>query len=498
MMAAATRKGGRQHLLLLLCCLLLPPNCCCFARPHYQSALSHFTTNHFHSHSSSTATTRFTTTTRLYAGGNNQFDITKPTFDLLSLRLIRSDALLRYNSLNQSEPLRINLYLLATITLLGYPLWCESVTGDATTTITTIVSSISGLGCAGLFWRERTRRSNQLSRMEKELNAESLEVRMPVNAAFSSARGSMVRLGELKSKRRILAIRGTKEKLSSDSILTTLCLLRRRLVQSQTLVVFVPTDGSQKVDWGWDTNQLGTHYAPWLAEALNIGGWLNYFDELLDKGKDDRNSRSDELAWFALNFNGRSIASSYGDAPRVLELLGQQLQPMEILDVTDEPEFQETPAVKQILDSQQKFYSILTNSSDEKDMVPVFSTTAAVEVDEVVNGGGRIDGWDKCLDPEARPAGMVISGSDVWLASNQLAYSTCVEFPTNAGVDGATLLAVQRWGRETDDGEWKLELHQTIPWSAGSKAGGTLGCDCRGCVALARSQEKRTFGGLIG
>ena len=54
------------------------------------------------------------TTTRLYA---NQFDITKPTFDLLSFRQIRSDALLRYNSLNQSEPLRINLFLLLTASL---------------------------------------------------------------------------------------------------------------------------------------------------------------------------------------------------------------------------------------------------------------------------------------------------------------------------------------------------------------------------------------------
>lgn len=495
---ASAREGHRtlqQKANFLLLLVLLLPSCCCFVDSRLpQSALSH------HATKSSTATPRVTTTTRLYARSNNQFDITKPTFDLLSLRLIRSDALLRYNSLNQSEPLRINLYLLATVTLIGYPLWCESVTGDVATTITTIASSAFGLGCASLFWRECTRRLNQLSRMEKELNAESLEVRMPVNAAFSSARGSMVQLADLKSKHRILAIRGTKEKLSSESILTTLCLLRKRLVQSQTLVVFVPTDGSQKVDWGWDTCQLGTNYAPWQAEALNIdgqGGWLNYFDELLDKGE---NSRSDELAWFALNFNGRSIASGYGDAPRVLELLGQQLQPMEILDVTDAPELQEglLPAVKQILDNQKKFYSVLTSSSDEKDMVPVFSTKVALEVDEVVNGGGRIDGWDKCLDHEARPAGMVISGADVWLVSNQLAYSTCVEFPTNAGIDGATLLAVQRWGRDKEDDDWKLELHQTIPWSAGSRAGGTLRCDCRGCVALARSRDKRTFGGLIG
>jgi len=298
--------------------------------------------------------------------------------------------------------------------------------------------------------------------MEKELNAEDLEVRMPVNAAFSSAR-TMSRLRDLKGKRRILAIRGSNEELSGP-VWNTLCLLRRRLVQSQTLVVLVPTDGSQRLDWGWNANRLGGN-SLWLADALNVdgqGGWLSYFDELLDKGDGGGGGSSDEVAWFALNFKGRS------------------------------------PAVRQILERQLKFYSILTDSSDENDMRPVFSTNSAAEVDEVVNGGGRIDGWDKCLEPGARPSGMAISGSDVWVASNTLAYSTCIEFPTSAGIEGATLLAVQRWGREGGDGEWKLELHQTIPWSPGSRAGGTLRCDCRGCVALARSPEKRTFGGLIG
>ena len=114
-------------------------------------------------------------------------------------------------------------------------------------------------------------------------------------------------------------------------------------------------------------------------------------------------------------------------------------------------------------------------------------------------GGGRIDNWAKCLEPGARPAGMVISGSDTYVASETLAYSTCIEFPPNAGIDGATLLAVQRWSRESvESSDWKLELHQTIPWSHGSRAGGTLRCDRRGCVALARAPDKRTFGGLIG
>ncbi|KAL3815472.1 LOW QUALITY PROTEIN: hypothetical protein ACHAXA_008522 [Cyclostephanos tholiformis] len=245
----------------------------------------------------------------------------------------------------------------------------------------------------------------------------------------------------------------------------TLCPLRRRLVQSQTLVVLVPTDGSTRDDWGWDVNQFGG-YSPWLADALNIEGWggsSSYFNELLDKG--DNGANTDGVAWFTLNFKGPS-----------------RPVPMALLDESDKAKLQEgTPVIKQILDRQKKFYSILIDG----------------KVDEVDDGGGRIDGWDKCLELKARPMGMVISGSDAWAASNTFAFSTCIEFPTNAGIVGATLLAIQRWGREMDDGEWKLKLHQAIPWSTGSRAGGTLRCDCRGCVALARSSDKRTFGGII-
>ena len=102
---------------------------------------------------------------------------------------------------------------------------------------------------------------------------------------------------------------------------------------------------------------------------------------------------------------------------------------------------------------------------------------------------------------------MKTSGSDVLLVSPTLSYSTCVEFPvvSGAGYDnassfGATLLAVQRWKRLNDqsNGEWKLDYHSTIPWSPDSRAGGMLRCDCRGCVALTRGDERRTFGGLIG
>lgn len=405
-------------------------------------------------HSTIKSTTK---TTRLYYNGNddnNSFDLSKPTFDLFSFRFIRQDGLLRYNNLNQSEPLRINLFLLATITLLGYPLWCESVTGDVATPTQIIAACASGVGCAAGFWRERTRRDLQLKRIEKELNAESLEVRIPVNAAISTARPT-ARLKDLKSKRRIVAIRGSKEQLSGQ-VWNLLSMLRRRLAQSQTLVVIVPTDASEKEDWGWDANQMSNSL--WLADPLDVDMWIEYFDELLDSSDDKKSS--DELCWFALNFKGRSIASGVGQPPRLLELLGQQLQPMDLLDETDEAELPD-PLSKEIFQCQQEFYNALTGSSDPNDMRPIFSATnPAEEVDEVLNGGGRLDGWGTCLEPDARPSGMTISGSDVWIASNTLAYSSCIEFPRNAGIDGGTLLATQRWRRESEGSDWKLELHQ--------------------------------------
>jgi hypothetical protein len=102
------------------------------------------------------------------------------------------------------------------------------------------------------------------------------------------------------------------------------------------------------------------------------------------------------------------------------------------------------------------------------------------------------------LEEGARPAGMITSGSDVLVLSETEAYSTTIEFPANLGIDSASLLAVQRWTRESPTDPWKLLLHQTIPWSPASKASGTLRCDYRGCVALTSAPEKRTFGGLVG
>lgn len=76
----------------------------------------------------------------------NQFDVSKPVFDLFALRQIRGDALLQYNALNQSEPLRINIYGLVAVACFSAPLVSEAVGGEPLTFVATAASTLAGFG----------------------------------------------------------------------------------------------------------------------------------------------------------------------------------------------------------------------------------------------------------------------------------------------------------------------------------------------------------------
>ena len=129
----------------------------------------------------------------------------------------------------------------------------------------------------------------------------------------------------------------------------------------------------------------------------------------------------------------------------------------------------------------------------------VFHSEFDSDVTDVIQQGGRLDPWDICLRADAKPTGMTISDCEVIplpihdKTSNntmkndvKMAYTTCIEFPVDTYVGGVipTLLAVQQWKKDSVESEWKLVQHQTIPWTSERAAGGTLICDCRGCVAL--------------
>lgn len=429
--------------------------------------------------------------TGIFLTQNSQFDLSKPVFDLLTLRSIRGDALLRYNSLNQSEPFRINLYAVLALALFSVPTLIEE-SGVSSTVEQTAASVLAGVAHVGLFVRECQRRSNQLYRMEKELNSEMLQLRLPANVFSSLPFTGPTTLGMLAKAAmppRIVVVSGTLNRLSS--VLTTLRVFGQRLQQANTFIVPVPTDGSTRQDLlllGITTNP------PWLADAYDLTNWLEYLEDLSkDKQSDDG------FRWFGLNSNGRSFGSGTGTEPQWLELLGQYLRPTVILpeETKASIDTNNSEETRSILEAQTKFYEALT-SGDVEGMKSIWQqSNPSPDVTQVIEDGGRLIGWPECLTAGARPEGMRLSGSDASIVSNSLAYSTIIECPSSIS-STQTLLAVQQWSRDSVEDQWKLALHQTIPWTPEVRAQGTLRCDCRGCVALTRGAEKRTFGGITG
>jgi len=432
---------------------------------------------------------------RVILNMSNQFDISKPVFDPLSLRSVRGDAIVRYDARNQSEPLRIILYAFLGVTLLSAPFLVEAVGYDPMNTPTTIGSFMLATASGALFVRECTRRARQLTRIEKELNTESLPIRLPTNPfsemPFSKPITLKVFRG-LDKPPRIIAICGNKSRLTK--VLKELSVYRQRFSQASVFVVAISTDGSTSKDW-----QVldPTSYKSWLADSYQPQVWLDYFRGLTN----DELSNDVDFRWFGLNSNGRSFGSGDGEI-QIIQLMGQFLRPIDFLDVTDEDQTSRTnsaatSAEKELLEAVESFYSALT-TGDQNVIESIYSPSNSKEVSEVIDFGGRIDSWKDCLAEGARPSGMQISKADVSIMSDTEAYTTCIEFPTNTGMDSASLLAVQRFVRADKNDPWRLDLHQTIPWSVEAKAQGTLKCDCRGCVALTRGKERKTFGGIIG
>jgi len=426
------------------------------------------------------------------------YDMSKPVFDLYTFRGVRNDALIRYNSLHQSEPLRINLYLLATITLFSYTSLSEAVLDTNPSLGPTIASIAGGLFTTSRFIRECQRRSKKLVKMEKELNAERLKLRLPNNLFADRVYGTKsIPLRGLKQERRVLAVCGFKDQLRDALI--PFRALRYRLKQAATLIVVVPLDGSSSEEWGLLDEEIKSSSI--FAKAENVNEWIDYFSSLVSDNDSSFGKDTNQLAWFGLSYSGKSFGSGVGATiPRPIEILGSVLQPTFDLADLEEEETKKTISSEEdaILTSQADFYNALTTGNLPK-LTSTFDKTKEIEVDDVLNNGGRIDTWETCLEEGARPSNMKTFDSDVLLLSNNEAYTTVIECPDNnvATFTKPTLLAMQRWTKV--DNEWKLQLHQTIPWTFdGNFGSGTLICDCRGCTALVKEQRpKWSFNGML-
>jgi hypothetical protein len=419
---------------------------------------------------------------------SKQFDMSRPQFDLYAFRQVRGDALTKYNTLNQSEPLRINLLLLMSLAFAGSPWLAEEINSVTLTVPQTAVAVAGAVGCAYLFVRECQARNRQITRLEKELEALSLLIKLPSNQIADTAyRKPLPVMSILKTMGcRIIAVSGTSATLR-DTLLT-FRVLGKRLQQANTFVVAIPTDLDESTDL---RSLMGEGRWSWLAEPGDLECWKDYFGML---SSDNVQPNNNPFHWFGLTPSGRSFGSGTTE-PSWIQVFGKSLSPVEVLSDDGYDDIVDSSAHGfEILQCQKKFYDALTNGKIDVMNEIVDTQTLDEEVSVVISQGGRLDSWEMCLQDGARPTGMKISGCDVYTVDNTVAYSSCIEFP--AAMEGSSLLAVQKW-KHRESG-WKLQQHQTIPWTPDNPAAGTLICDHRGCVSLVRSTERRTYGGILG
>ena len=409
------------------------------------------------------------------------YSFNKSSFDVLSLITVSERTLLQYNSTNQSEPLRIYLYLTLSVLLL-FSGALGSALDVSVGPAAEAASRALGMGAAGLFVREAGFRRRQLKRIELEQSARALPI--TVGGRLGGVRETSV--GGLDGDKRVLVVRGNGEELREVEEVARALASRWRTAGAVLLLCC--TDG--KAERGENTFS-----APWLAtvpKGKAEGRWDDFFEELLATGGEERSdsssSSSSQSCWFGLNTNGRSFGSGLGQ-PDFLTVFGSSLRPTEFLSVPEEapaPPASEVEA--ELLEAQSKFYAFLTDSGAPSDAETIFSAGGSPAVADVKRSGGRADPWSACLAPGARPASMSYFDAQAYAPSEDRAYTSNVEAP-DPGRPFETLLALQRWRRDEGGGEWMLETHSTVPWNQESKAGGMLLCDVTGCVALTRGRK---------
>jgi hypothetical protein len=319
-----------------------------------------------------------------------QFDISKPSFDLLTFRNIRGDALVRYDATNQSEPIRIQLYLGGSLIFLAAPSLVDALDFDPLGILGNIGCVVGAIGFVGLFIRECQRRSRQLDRIEKELNTQMLPIRLPANALADRRFSKPIVLKQLSvgqtTPPRIIALCGTKEKL--EEALNGLRILGKRLQQASVYVVCVSQDESSFDGYEWVTTQQGSSdNIPWLADSFNNKIWKAYFNSLSPGSDDDDDDGSvPSFLWFGLNSNGRSIGSGRNEIPIWIELLGQHFRPtqddFELMAATSTTSTTGDKIAATLSEAVESFYAALT-TGDQESMKVTFSDSVSSQVTEV-------------------------------------------------------------------------------------------------------------------
>lgn len=414
-----------------------------------------------------------------------QFDresfLQREEFDLLSFQSVRREALLQYRNTNQSEPLRIGLFLLGALGGLFAPFLAPK---DAEATFYG-AALLAVLVFGFLFNRERGKRTAQLVRLQREYSIGDLWLE---DEDLRTGASSRVRVREFRSQRRLVLLNGSE--LQLREALTAGVPYRQRLRQSEVIVVPVSAgDGEGETERAVEA-ALGGRAAVrassmWLRSPGKLWQWQDYFEDLLE----DRGGPGGRSVWVALNFRGRVIGSSFG-APIWDEVLAA-LPPRRPLLSTDPTA--EGAGPPEVLAAQDTFYKALL-AGDEATISQLFvpeddpELSFAIQTD--ASGSTNLSGWPVVLAEGARPE-LIIASRDAVLQNSYEAVTTCIEFP----MFGPTLLATQVWRRAPSASpgepcsEWKLLNHRTIPYANQVEARVALRCDHRGCVAFGKQMD---------
>ena len=356
-------------------------------------------------------------------GGDDRFSprsfLAKSTFDALSFRSFRQETLLQYGTTNQSEPLRIILYLFATFALLVAPSFGD-LFDQPFNPVETVGSTFSAAAAGFLFNRERLRRTSQLIRLEREAVLGDLKIVLTVvNRLGGPPQRSVFSLRELRGHRRIVVLYGNATQLR-QMLEVAAGYGRRIFPTSGVVVVAVANDGSQRSDWaphtvgcssrdlaktGFNLDAFGESHMVFLAEPLasSANDWSNYFDELLGNAspsaeaasgisilrrlpslKSDPRFGSSEIpevnqslgGFVALNFRGRSVSSgrfeghdtvSLSSSVNWDELLGRRFVPTEMLIPESRDSFfekEDAPETKDTSGERKALANLLSRQGD--------------------------------------------------------------------------------------------------------------------------------------
>lgn len=452
---------------------------------------------------------------------SEEYDLSKPTFDLLELRSFRRDTILIYDSTSRTEQLRILFFGSSALVSAGYPYILSQLLPSfpPVDAAGLVGSAASALLFAFMTVREKSNRGRNLLRLERELSLGELSINQPANSLGGGQRS--VKLESLREKRRVVIFSGSPVVMLAA--LQQARVYRRRLVQSGIVLVGIdwPTDGT--VSGGtdapmksWEAERQAAESEGWLWRPTDQSRWRTFYADLLGERVRAAGAGGDGV-WFALSLKGRSCASGLG-TPVWDELLGTKLPPLASLWKGKEDQVLSTaldPALlnrqaelstalessaaalgeaeRSVLAAQARLYDAL-RAADHAAVAALFVLAEDAEV-SVLAANGRLDGWEVVLKYEAT-VGMQIASRDATLSQGGLeAFSTAIEFPR----DGfGTLLCTQRWMRSDTSSAWRLAQHRTIPYAPDVDAPACLRCDRRGCVALLREGGPKGPAGMPG